>query len=116
MADLNSYYTVMVVNNNAMVKKFKTYVAASKYDGKKDIKKWRAELEKAILDVRITLGQTQDACREMNKALIKFTERNKEWFNKDQKAQSWLKKVLSVVMDVEKNMGNVQDHLKRHAP
>jgi chromosome segregation ATPase len=114
MADVKKTYEDLVKSNDELIKKFRAYVEASNYDGKKDLKKWLGDLQKATKEVEDALADTRSKLADMKKALEDFVKLHKAELEKDKDAMDALRKILEVMSGIEENTKKIQRHLDYH--
>ena len=114
MADFEKTYAELIKSNEELVKKFKAYTEASKYDGKQDSKKWLGELVKAMKEVEAALADTKAKLAAMEKAFEEYAKANKATIDTDKDAKGSLQKISDWMDEVAKYIKKVEIHLNKH--
>jgi hypothetical protein len=114
MADFVKSYDDLLKSSEVLYKKFEVYVAASDYDGKKDVKIWLGELVKAMKELESALADTKAKLATMETAFEEFWKANKAVLEKDKEAMDALKKISAVMDMIGEDIKKITAHLNRN--
>ena len=107
-------YDELVKSNETLIDKFKVYLDASNYDGKKDFKKWLGELVTATKSLESALSDTNSKLSVMRKALDEYVKQHKADIAKDSALTEAVSKIIRVMDAVQTNVESIQTHLNRN--
>ena len=114
MADLMRSFEELGKSFDELTKKFRAYLETSKYDSKKDVDKWFADLSKATKEVEAALADTQRKLEATKTAYDEFLKTKK----RDIKQDKTLQVTLSIMRNAIETQGEltdkIQNHLNRH--
>ena len=111
---LEKLFNDLVASNEALIDKFKKYLDASNYDGKRNFKTWLGELVKAMDQLESALADTKDKRIAMGKALDDFVKMQGPNISANKAAVETVSRISLVMADIHTNIETIKVHIKKY--
>ena len=111
---LEQLFNELVASNESLIDKFKKYLDASNYDGKKNFKIWLGELVKAMDQLEAALADTKNKRTAMGRALDEFVKAHGPNISSNKAAVDKVARISGVMADIHTNMETIKVHIKKY--
>jgi len=115
MTVIEAYDDAVSAYNN-LVEKFKAYSDASSYDGKKDLGKWLAALDKATKEVEAAYADSKAKTATLEKTLDDYVKANRDQIKDDKQKRDAVDAVDAAIRSMKEGLQNIRYHLDEYKP